>query len=156
MTQIRFACDACGRTVVFDPETAAPGMLGVMATCDCGVVYRLAAGVVTAVSAMDAREPPWIRVHRDDEGTRIELGGDLDFGTRDAIRDALNEALAEPTPPALTIDMTEVTFIDSLALHAAVVMTVDAARGAGLRPKVLASDIVRRVLEVAGLDHVLR
>ena len=155
MTQIRFVCETCGRTVVFDPETAAPGMLGVMATCDCGTVYRLAAGVVTAVSAMDSRHQPWMRVRRDADHAWLEIGGDLDFGSRDALRDAVKEALAEPVAPRFTIDLSAVTFIDTMALRA-IVLAIESARNAGIRPTVLASDIVRRVFEVSGLDHLIR
>lgn len=155
VTQIRFLCESCGATVVFDPETAKAGSVGVMATCNCGTVYRLAAGVVTSVSAMEARRQPWIRVHRHDDVARIEAGGDLDFGTRDSIHEAVTDALAEPVPRELVVDLRGVTFIDTLTMHAAVIVATQAAVDAGARPRVLASDIVRRVLDIAGVTEFL-
>lgn len=97
----------------------------------------------------------WIAVHRDRHETRIEAGGELDYASRDRIRQAVVDALAEPAAPDLVIDLREVTFIDTMAMQAAVVSASEVARDAGIRSKVLASDVVRRVLEISGLNELL-
>ena len=94
----------------------------------------------------------WVAVHRDDDATRIEAGGELDLATRETLRDAVVDALAGAAPDELIIDLREVTFIDAAAVQAAVVDSADVARAAGVRCRVLPSARVRRILEIAGLD----
>ena len=97
----------------------------------------------------------WVAVHRDDDATRIEAGGELDLATREALREAVVEALTEPAADELVIDLREVTFIDAAAVHAAVVDTADVAGRTGVHCHVLASERVRRILEIAGLDDFI-
>jgi len=97
----------------------------------------------------------WVAVHRDDDATRIEAGGELDLATRESLRDAVIDALAGAVPDELVVDLREVTFIDAAAVQAAVLDSADVARAAGVRCRVLPSQRVRRILEIAGLDDVL-
>lgn len=98
----------------------------------------------------------WVAVHRDDDATRIEAGGELDLSAREAVRDAVVDALGGPAAGELIIDLREVTFIDAVAVHAAVIDSADVARAAGVRCRVLPSARVRRILEIAGLDEAIR
>ena len=97
----------------------------------------------------------WVAVHRDDDATRIEAGGELDLATRESLRDAVIDALAGAVPGELVVDLREVTFIDAAAVQAAVLDSADVARAAGVRCRVLPSPRVCRILEIAGLDDVL-
>src|SRR5689334_15229956 len=89
----------------------------------------------------------WVAVHRHDDATRIEAGGELDLDTRETLHEAVVDALGEPKVTELIIDLREVTFIDAAAVQAAVVGSADVARSAGIRCHVLPSEPVRRILE---------
>ena len=97
----------------------------------------------------------WVAVHRDDDATRIEAGGELDLDTRESLHEAVVDALHEPGADALVIDLREVTFIDAAAVQAAVIDTAAVAGSAGISCHVLASERVRRILEIAGLDDLI-
>jgi len=100
-------------------------------------------------------EAYWVAIHRDDDATRIEAGGELDLATRDSLRDAVVDALGGPTTGELIIDLREVTFIDAAAVHAAVIDSAQVAQSAGIPCHVLPSERVRRVLEMADLTDLI-
>jgi anti-sigma B factor antagonist len=87
-----------------------------------------------------------------DQGAIVGLQGEIDLFARDALRDAFDKAL-ETDPPALVVDLAEVTFADSTALAA----LVRGRRLAGERPMVtvVPEGRVRRVFAIAGLDDEL-
>jgi len=97
----------------------------------------------------------WVAVHREDDATRIEAGGELDLATRDTLHQAVVNALGDTKMTELIIDLREVTFIDAAAVHAAVVDSTDVARSAGIPCHVLPSTSVRRILEIAGLAGLI-
>jgi len=97
----------------------------------------------------------WVAVHRDDDATRIEAGGELDLDTRDTLHQAVVDALGDTKANELIIDLREVTFIDAAAVHAALIDSADVARSAGIRCHVLPSTSVRRILEIAGLADLM-
>lgn len=113
------------------------------------------AGVGSQVTRWRPGDAYWVAVHRDDDATRIEAGGELDLATRDALHAAVVDALDEPSSDELIIDLREVTFIDAAAVHAAVIDSAGEARAAGVRCHVLPSERVRRILEIAGLDELI-
>ena len=112
-------------------------------------------GVGLRVTKWRPGDAYWVAVHRDDDATRIEAGGELDLGTREALQQAVIDALSEPSADELVIDLREVTFIDASAVHAAVVDSAVVAQSTGVRCHVLASERVRRILEIAGLDDLI-
>jgi anti-anti-sigma factor len=88
--------------------------------------------------------------------TSIELSGELDVLARPAIEAAVAEALAEPVARRLVLDVRDVSFIDSGAIYSTFIMARQSATDAGASFHVLPSAVVRRALEVTGLDDVLR
>ena len=88
--------------------------------------------------------------------TSIELSGELDVLARPAIEGAVADALAEPIARRLVLDVRDVSFIDSGAIYSTFVMARQLANEGGASFHVLPSAVVRRALEVTGLDDVLR
>ena len=83
----------------------------------------------------------------DDTATILYVSGELDINARDDLRGALLNALADGD---VTVDLGEVTFLDSEALGAMIdAYNASRTRGAGLRV-VNARDVVARVLTVSG------
>ena len=97
-----------------------------------------------------------MRVLRGRTVTTIELSGDLDLGAQDTIEQSVSDALAAPAAVRLMIDARDVTYVDSIAIHATFVKAREAAIAAGLTFHVLPSATVRRALELTGLDDVLQ
>ncbi|HJR91861.1 MAG TPA: STAS domain-containing protein [Acidimicrobiia bacterium] len=91
-----------------------------------------------------------IRVARLDDEVEITLGGELDFGNVESLRNVLNEVMGSPK---ILVDLEQVVFIDSTALGviAQGKRAVDEAGGqlhlSGAHPR------VRRVIELAGLKE---
>jgi anti-anti-sigma factor len=98
-------------------------------------------------------EPFSVGVHRGETSTAIVLAGEVDLAARDAIADALAEAIREPVAPRLLVDLRDVTFIDSSGLSAAIVLAARAADSAGISFTVVPGPGVIRALEVSGLDQ---
>jgi anti-anti-sigma factor len=86
----------------------------------------------------------------------IELSGELDVLARPDIEAAVEEALADPVARRLVLDVRDVSFIDSAAIYSTFVMARQKANGVGSTFHVLPSAVVRRALELTGLDDVLR
>lgn len=97
-----------------------------------------------------------VRVLRGRTVTTIELSGELDLSAQDAIRQAVQEALAAPVARRLLMDVRDVTYVDSVALHATFVLARAEAATLGMSFHVLPSPTVRAALELTGLDDVLR
>lgn len=87
--------------------------------------------------------------------TTIELSGELDLGAQETIEQGVKDALSAPAASRLLVDARDVTYVDSIAIHATFVKAREAATAAGLTFHVLASATVRRALELTGLDDVL-
>jgi anti-anti-sigma factor len=88
--------------------------------------------------------------------TSIELSGELDVLARPAIEAAVTDALAEPCARRIVLDVRDVSFVDSGVIDSTFVMARQRSIAAGASFHVLASAVVRRALEVAELDDVLR
>ena len=101
-------------------------------------------------------DPYRVRVLRGRTVTTIELSGDLDLGARETIEQSVRDALAPPAALRLLIDARDVSYVDSIAIHATFVKAREAATAAGLTFHVLPSATVRRALELTGLDDVLQ
>jgi anti-sigma B factor antagonist len=96
-----------------------------------------------------------VRAARIDERTRlVALSGELDLYSADAFRAALDDALEEGVD-RLAIDLSEVDFIDSVALGVlANAMKRLRTAGGGLAVITSKQEIVR-VFEITGLDRML-
>ena len=78
----------------------------------------------------------------------ITCEGELDMDSADRLRRAVDDALAAE-PVALHIDCAEVTFIDSIGLRA-LIHTDELCRARGIPLMIIASDPVRRIIEMVG------
>jgi len=94
------------------------------------------------------------RVAHHDAATVIELTGDVAYETRDAVVEAVIDALAEPASE-LVIDLRDVTFIDSVGVEAAIVSPSRAATNIGMAFRVEPGASVRFLLHQMGLDDLL-
>jgi anti-sigma B factor antagonist len=93
------------------------------------------------------------RVAAVDGGAELALAGDIDLATTDALEELIG-ATEEGMPGPLTIDMREVTFLDSTGLR----VLIDAQRRArGRHPFAVRVDPgpVRRLIEAVGLIEAL-
>jgi anti-sigma B factor antagonist len=85
----------------------------------------------------------------------VRLRGEADLHTAPILREALNEAI-EQLPTTLVVDMTGVTFIDSMMLGVLLSAT-RRARPNGTELRIVVDDPhVRRIFELTLLDHVMQ
>lgn len=84
----------------------------------------------------------------------LTVAGVLDIATTPELRARLDEALAEPLD-ALTVDLTDVTFIDSTALAALVHANRRLRQGNELLVLLRTDSYARVILEATGLDRCL-
>jgi anti-sigma B factor antagonist len=85
----------------------------------------------------------------------VKLQGEADLHTAPILRDALNEAI-ESKPETLVVDLTGVTFIDSMMLGVLLSAT-RRARPNGTELRIVVDDPhVRRIFELTLLDHVMK
>jgi anti-anti-sigma factor len=85
----------------------------------------------------------------------VRLQGEADLHTAPILREALNEAIVT-APGAIVVDLTGVTFIDSMMLGVLLSAT-KRARPQGTEFKIVVDDPhVRRVFELTLLDHVMK
>ena len=84
----------------------------------------------------------------------VTVAGVLDIATTPTLRARLDEALAEPLD-ALTVDLTDVTFIDSTALAALVHANRRLRQGNELLVLLGPGSYARVILEATGLDRCL-
>jgi anti-anti-sigma factor len=82
----------------------------------------------------------------------LDVAGDVDIVTAPQVQAAVEHALAG-RPPVLVLDLTGVTFLSSAGLS--VLVAARSTAGADTRVRVVAaSGVVRRPLELTGLDVV--
>lgn len=87
------------------------------------------------------------------DGNAIHLVGELDMSTADELDAALRTA---PDDEELTLDLTELTFIDSSGIQVLLryVASRDGRAGDGTLVLVGAAPNVRRALEIVGIDRI--
>ena len=84
----------------------------------------------------------------------IDVRGTLDTATVDVLRETLLRTLRRERPPTLVVDLTYVTFMDSLGIGT-LVTGFNAARGIGTRFVLRnPSEFVHRQLRVTGLSDM--
>ncbi len=85
----------------------------------------------------------------------VRLRGEADLHTAPILRDALADAI-DRVPGSIVVDLSEVTFIDSMMLGVLLSAT-RRARPNGTQLQIVVIDPqVRRVFELTLLDHVMR
>lgn len=100
----------------------------------------------------DDATPASFSVVRTDDG--IVLGGEIDIAAVGALRAEFDDLLAAAVP--ITIDLRDVSFIDSSGVEALCAARRDAERSGGSVVLRAPSAPVVRVLEVTGLDDLFR
>jgi stage II sporulation protein AA (anti-sigma F factor antagonist) len=86
---------------------------------------------------------------RDGGGKRLRLVGELDLASVARLRAAIAEM---PSNGALTLDLSDLTYIDSTGLHA-IVECANSLNGTGPVRIANPASSVRRVFEIVNLDH---
>ena len=89
-----------------------------------------------------------------DDSARMKLAGEVDFNNAVAVREVGMEAMSRPGCHRLTIDMSEVTFLDSEAVATLVALRNTATKKGMTLVVVDLSSPVRQLFEVTGLDEV--
>jgi anti-sigma B factor antagonist len=86
--------------------------------------------------------------------TVVHVGGEIDLGTQSDFEDAVAAGMGSAAP-VVVVDLGEVTFLGSVGLRV-LLQANDEARHAGRTVRVVdGSAIVRRIIEVTGLEQVL-
>jgi anti-sigma B factor antagonist len=98
--------------------------------------------------------PGFYLAHEEDEGVPVvRVGGELDLHAAPELRSAF-DGLIEQAPPAVVLDLTDTTFIDSTALGA----IVGAHKRLGPEGRLAvacSNEHVLRIFGYAGLDELL-
>ena len=92
-----------------------------------------------------------IDVERGSDIAIIRATGELDLSARDTLVDAVAEALRDPIPALLVLDMRQVTYMDTTALQYGIVYPYETAQDDDIATVIRASTPVRRTLQMAGL-----
>lgn len=95
-----------------------------------------------------------VRVDREASGAVLKLSGELDIACEEPFKAAVEEAL-EADDGELTVDLSEVAFIDSSGLRFLIELWDRARRQELDLTFVQGTGMVRRTLEISGLDRVL-
>lgn len=88
---------------------------------------------------------------------RLVLTGDVDLATAPAVDELLRTSVAEAKAAGqgVVVDLSAVTFLDSTGLACLARASTDLAQGGGVFRVEGASPMVARLLEVAGLQHLV-
>ena len=81
----------------------------------------------------------------------VRLAGELDLDARDELCQVIQQAVGDRRSRVVTVDLGEVTFLDSEALGVLIEGWNTAQRASKIFQVVNARGIVRRVLDVAGV-----
>jgi anti-sigma B factor antagonist len=106
------------------------------------------------MSAAERAAPDVIRsVERVGSETTVTLCGELDVSTSAAVRDVLEEECAR-RPSVLKLDLVDVDFVDSSALHTFVIANKQLEPHGGVLRIVGVSEFIRRTFEITQLDRL--
>jgi anti-anti-sigma factor len=84
----------------------------------------------------------------------VTLAGESDMNTRETLRDALAQAAAQPARH-LIVDLSELEFIDSAAMHELMEVRASFGGAGGQLALVAPQPLVARVLNLTGADQVV-
>ncbi len=92
-----------------------------------------------------------VAVHTGGEGTIVSVAGELDSGTCDQLLQTFRAALADLSQPTITLDLRDLSFIDSAGTRTVILIEREAqAQGASLEV-VAPRDEVTELLQTAGV-----
>jgi anti-anti-sigma factor len=94
-----------------------------------------------------------LNLRRDGDGATVEVGGEIDLGSGERLREYALEVM-RAQGPYLTVDLADVTFLDCGGLRVLLALRSRARLLGGHLDVVSESAPVRRVLEILGLDKV--
>jgi anti-anti-sigma factor len=94
-----------------------------------------------------------LNVRRDGAGATVEVGGEIDLGSGERLREYALEVMRE-LGPSLAVDLAGVTFLDCGGLRVLLALRRRARLLGGHLDVVSVSTAVCRVLEILGLDKV--
>ena len=97
----------------------------------------------------------WATVAHDDDATRLQLGGVIDYYARDEVIDLVANAFEKRLADDVVIDLREVASMDATGFQAAVVVPAAKAHGAGVELHVVANDAARERINDAGLSYLI-
>jgi anti-sigma B factor antagonist len=108
------------------------------------------------VVAMSLTDVPFaLSVRREGSAVVVVVGGELDLDTSPRLRHVLIDLVRAQGNRSLVLDMADLTFIDSSALGVIVTVQRDLAAIDGRLTVRAASNAVRRVFEITGLDRAI-
>jgi anti-anti-sigma factor len=96
-----------------------------------------------------------IDVQQSDDGARVALRGEVDMAVAGELLDALTHAILDQGSARVTVDLRDVSLLDSIGISALVTANKIAASRGGRVVLANPSGIVRRVLTVTGVWPVL-
>jgi len=93
-----------------------------------------------------------ITIDRGDDGVTLVVRGEIDLESSAALADALATMVS---PHHVSLDLTDVAYMDSTGLRTILVAKEDIERGGGTLGISAASNIVARLVEITGVDGLL-
>jgi anti-sigma B factor antagonist len=108
------------------------------------------------VVAMSLTDVPFsLSVRREESAVVVVVGGELDLDTSPRLRHVLMDLVRAQGNRSIVLDVAWLTFIDSSALGVLVTVHRDLAAVDGRLTVRSASNAVRRVFEITGLDRAI-
>ena len=96
---------------------------------------------------MTTQIPFSVRFERLADSVAIHSAGEIDISTVPMLSEALHQALEQNPPRAITIDLSEVTFIDASGLHA-LLSAQELGLDSGFSLRIQCSTSVRRLADL--------
>jgi anti-anti-sigma factor len=107
------------------------------------------------IDELGGADPFVITTRSDGARTVVTLTGELDLDATHSLLDAVRQALTKTSPDAVDLEMHGLNFLDSSGLQA-LLTARDEVRAADVEFRIVTiSPIAARVVEIAGLDHVI-
>jgi anti-sigma B factor antagonist len=118
---------------------------------------KYAVGVERRSMSVISHVPPpplSVAVHIDGSGVRVDVAGEVDIANAPRLRAALDDTL-RASPAAVTVNVVDVTFLDSTGINTLVQAHAAASRAGATLTVINCPSIVRRVLTVTGVLELL-
>jgi anti-anti-sigma factor len=107
------------------------------------------------IDELGGADPFVITTRSDGARTVVTLTGELDLDATHGLLEAVRQALAKTGPDAVDLELHGLNFLDSSGLQA-LLTARDEVQAAGVEFRIVSiSSIAARVVEIAGLDHVI-
>jgi anti-anti-sigma factor len=107
------------------------------------------------IDELGGADPFVITLRSDGARTVVTLTGELDLDATHSMLEAVRQALAKTSPDAVDLELHGLNFLDSSGLQA-LLTARDEVQAADVEFRIVTiSPIAARVVEIAGLDHVI-